>query len=73
MKIGDLFCQAINVLGCQLVACNQPAEQHLLRELPHLDGELDRSAAALDNGTIDSAGNGNDGKVEIRREAAIEP
>src|SRR5512143_855502 len=50
----------------------EPVERGVGLELTHLDGILERHAAAVDAWRGAGAGNGNDVEVDVRREPAVE-
>src|SRR5881409_1733418 len=72
MESRDLRRHGIDVGGSELVALEEAARQRVLRELAHLDRILERRSTTAQNWRIDAAGDSDDVKIKLRRQAPVE-
>ena len=70
--LGDFVGQTVDVCSRDSSLLQQMAENCLLRELIHLDGELDRCAGSIHKRMTGTAGDGHDVEIQRRRQPTIQ-
>lgn len=72
VKGRDALGERVDVRAFELAACEQAIERRLLREAPHFDCIVDGPAAAAQARGRGCAGDRQYGKIELRRQAAVQ-